>query len=618
MHQTTEFQGILTLNTTLVDQLYRYLEARESKTCQAIMNIIEMRLSEPETPLFLPGASTPLKVTETVDLVGKKIRQSVNSRQSLTGPSDWRSVADKISRVLWDYLEVLESCVTELFQRLDQVSVEEWGIELAHIADGIKDMLLHRLDDLDWATRRLEHQLYEYRWAGEARTSNFSMLKKACLFWQSHLDGAIRPNLEKCSKYLGFRWQKFSDQYERYIDIHTDVELVVDKFSEYQVFNGLETETQDKFKKIYRLVRLWQLNNEERALPRSETVRALRHAMSPERALSVFREYNQQLWRSFYEKSRMIKAKPWELSDRGNVSRMIEQIDGFRIELNTLSSTVLAYHDFLLKSEPGLRTKSRAGLTDWALGPERHETRQFSLLNADLHQMDEMMVDFSKSMDGTGIGLEHSVADIDPEVQSVLHEMAQPLISRPNMVVRSQHLVTLLKQLNLISNSDKATVDYVGLTLNKAMRADWQYNTLFDQPAFHQLYTVYRGIVGPIDDRTHLNRMQKFKRLIQQLDGWVSTHDTPRHAHEIEVDLSDMKGYLQDFLANAQRLAREDDSGKEERYATVAQQLLEYRYMFGSFFHRLLGNSAEARMLRKQLLFVDQYFEAVETTLTAS
>lgn len=601
MHQTTEFQGILTLNTTLVDQLYRYLEARESKACQAILNIIEMRLTEPGTPPFLPAASTPLKVTETVELVGKKIRQSVNNRQNLTGPSDWSSVANKISRILWDYLEVLESCVTELFQRLDQVGVEEWGIELAHIVDAIKEMLLHRLDDLDWAIRRLEYQLYEYRWAGEARASKLSMLKKAGLFWQTLLDRALRPNLEKCRKYLGFRYQKFSDQYERYIDMHTAIELVVDKFSECQVFNGLESETQDKFRKLYRLVRLWQLNNEERAMPRSETIRALRHAMSPERALSVFREYDQQLWRAFYDKSRLIKSRPWELSDRGSVSRIKEQIDGYRIELNTLSSTELAYHDFLLKSIP-----------------DRNETRQFTLLSADLHQMDEMMKDFSSSLEGKGVTLEHTIADIDQDVQSVLHEMAQPLISRSNMEVRAQHLVNLLKQLNLISNSDKRTVDYIGLTLNKAMRADWQYHVLFDQPAFHQLYTVYRGIVGSIDDRSHLNRVQKFKRLIQQLDAWVSTHDTPRHAHEIEVDLSDMKGYLQDFLAYAQRLSREDEPGKEERYATIAQQLLEYRYMFGSFFHRLRDNSAEARMLRKQLLFVDQYFEAVETTLTTS
>ncbi|MCE5317518.1 MAG: hypothetical protein LLG04_09205, partial [Parachlamydia sp.] len=157
----------------------------------------------------------------------------------------------------------------------------------------------------------------------------------------------------------------------------------------------------------------------------------------------------------------------------------------------------------------------------------------------------------------------------------------------------------------------------VGLNLNKAMRADWQYHVLFGLPAFHHLYAIYRGIVGTVDDRTHTNRMQKFKRLIQQLDSWVSSHDTPRHAHEIEVDLSDMKGYLQDFLAYAQRLSKDEEPGKEERYASIAQQLLEYRYMFGSFFHRLHDDSTESLMLRKQLLFVDQYFEAVETALAS-
>lgn len=600
--QTSEFQGILTLNLNLVDQLYRYLEDREEKTCQQILAIFQ----EP---------STGIKFSETVDLIGKKIRQANQTRQNLTGRGDWREICRKISDILWKYLEILEGSVTELFQQLDQIGVEEWGMELAHSVDAIKELLLHRLDDLSWTIRRLEHLLYDYRWAAELRASALAILKKGALFWQNVLDRALKTNLEKCRKYLGFRYQKFSDQYERYIDIHTAIELVVDKFSECRAFSSLDIETQDKFKKLYRLVRLWQLNRQARALPRRETIRAVRNAMSPERAVSLFKEYDKQLRRTLFAKSLMIKELPEETKDRGSMSRMQEEITGYRVELGTLMSTLSTYRDFLLKSDPGLRAKPQVGFSEWAMGPESHETKQLTVVGEDLRRLDEMMASFGHALEMKGTAPDSTIADVDQEVQAVLHEMAQPLISRQTMHMRAERFIGLLQMLDILSSSDQKVVDYVGKSLNKALRADWQYRVLFDIPAFHSLYAIYKGLVNPVEEKGHLHRLQKFKRLIQQLEHWVNSNDTPRHTHEIELDLNDMKGYLQDFLAYAQRLSREDLLDRDHRHAEIAQQLLEYRYLFGNFFHHVQDNSIESRILRKQLLFVDQYFDAVENQL---
>ncbi len=611
--QKSDFQGILTLNKHLVDQLHSYLEERETKACQALLNVAEVRLSQPGTPPFLPAAATSLKFSETVELVGKKIRQAIQTRQVLS--SEWSSIAGKTSEILWDYLETLEGCVTELFQQLDQVGVEDWSIEFSHIVDGIKEILLHRLDDLNWAIRRLEHQLHEYRWDCETRKSSWAFLKKSCIFWQGTLDRALRPNLEKCRKYLGFRYKKFSDQYERYIDMHTAIELVVDKFSEVQVFNKLDPETQDKFKRLYRLVKLWHLNSEERALPRRDTIRAVRNAMSPERAQVIFKEYDQQLWRALFEKSDLIKELPAELIHRGNINRVQEQLTGFRIELQTLLSTLSTYREFLFKSDPGVRAKPYLGFSEWTVGPENPEMKRFSILAEDLKRLDEVLVSFGKALDSKGVSPEPSLEAIDGQVQSVLREMKQPLISLITMQGRSERFVKLLEGLDILSNSDKRCVEYVGQSLNKAMRADWQYQTLFALPGFHHLYSLYRGLTGPLNERNHLNRLQKFKRLIQQLELWVKNQDTPRHTHEIELDLNDLKGYLQDFLASAQRLSRDEAADRESRISDAVHQLIEYRYIFGNFFHHLMDDSVEARTLRKQLLFVDQYFEAVDNSL---
>lgn len=438
-------------------------------------------------------------------------------------------------------------------------------------------------------------------------------LEKAHFFWKKTLDRALSTNLEKCRKYLGFRYQKFSGQYERYIDVHTAIELVVEKFHEYRVFATLEADSQEKFKKIYRLVRLWDLNRQTRALPRRETIRAVRNAMSPEQAFNLFHEYDLHLRRALFDKSRLIKEEPSELGDRGHIARMQEEIDGYRIELHTLYSTLTNYREFLYKSDPLLRTKPQLGFSEWVMEPERPQMKQLTALGENLKQLDEMLLNFGQALESKGIIPEVTLAEVDREIQAVLHEMAQPLIARASMQKRADRFVSLLDQLDLLSSSDKRIVNYVGRLLNKALRADWQYHVLSDSPTFHRLYSLYIGLVGPSEDRNHLNRLHKFKRLIQQLQSWVKNYDTPRHTHEIELDLNDLKGYLQDFLAYAQRVTKEESPDREQRVGEVAQQLLEYRYLFGNFFRHLQEDSIEERILRKQLLFVDQYFEAVET-----
>ena len=76
----------------------------------------------------------------------------------------------------------------------------------------------------------------------------------------------------------------------------------------------------------------------------------------------------------------------------------------------------------------------------------------------------------------------------------------------------------------------------------------------------------------------------------------------------------EMKEYLQDFLIVVQDLTK-DRTRAHEAMTQVARQLLEYRYIFGKFFHYLDQNEPEGKLIRNQFLFVDQYFETAENNL---
>lgn len=183
-----------------------------------------------------------------------------------------------------------------------------------------------------------------------------------------------------------------------------------------------------------------------------------------------------------------------------------------------------------------------------------------------------------------------------------------------------EKLVVALKSLDELGSFKQGISDFIGDSLSKALRNDWKYQVLLDIPQFYEVYSVHQGMAYVYEDRNHTARLNKFKRLVQQIDEWVKKKTYPKHIHEIELDISDIKGYLQDFLAHVQRFARDqeklsDSREYSEQVRELYRQLLEYRYLFGAFFHELSDDNPEERSIRNQFLFVDQYFESVDNKL---
>lgn len=174
-----------------------------------------------------------------------------------------------------------------------------------------------------------------------------------------------------------------------------------------------------------------------------------------------------------------------------------------------------------------------------------------------------------------------------------------------------------MQSLDEIATFDPKVVEFIGRTLCKAMCFDWKYHVLQEISAFHSLYHVHRDFFSLGGDRLHLNRLHKFQKILNRLDIWIQNQETLKHTQEIDLDIHDIKAYLQDFLAYVQRLEPEGESlWESDRFkrplAEAVQALLEYLHLFGKFCSHLHRDDSEHRLVRKQLLFIDQYFEAIE------
>ena len=134
--------------------------------------------------------------------------------------------------------------------------------------------------------------------------------------------------------------------------------------------------------------------------------------------------------------------------------------------------------------------------------------------------------------------------------------MGQPLISRSMMSRRAERLLEELIACDEVGSPKMETIYFVEDVLTKAMRFDWKYHVLHEFSIFHQIYKLHIGLCDHFEDPAHAFRMERLNHLFSQIQEWVEKDDLYRHVNEIELDMNDMKTYLQDFLAHVQRAAK--------------------------------------------------------------
>ncbi|MEM1283337.1 MAG: hypothetical protein AAGG81_07270 [Chlamydiota bacterium] len=615
--QPIDFQRIVALDKTLVEQLQKYLQEKEADLGNALLASVPQISSG--SPVIPPSRALKLKLSDATEGFGKKLRQVNQSSDDSLPPDTWKEVAQSINQACWEYEEVLEGCVKELFQQLDQIGIEQWNAELSLVLDSIKDTILHSIEDLVWALKRVESQLATFRLGQEAKQGKWTFFRKFLGFVSPVIDRSLMGNLVQTEKYLRIHHRKYARRLAEYISLDEKVRYIMKKLRGFQVLNTLDDSIKEKFKTVYYYVKLWKHNQKNDVIPIQELIRSLSYALTSEQTIEIFEKYLNSLKEALFHQSRVLKKKTIRYMKDSSGKKMIKEVmKGYRGEILTLGSTIAKYREFLLRTDPNPYVRSRWGFTEWIVGPEPDQTKKLLNIEYEVENLENLFEKIEESIEKGPSKGEGKRLRIIPDIQRLLHEMGQPLTSHSMTRTRAEHVLEHLEELNELGSFNPHAVEYAGKLFSKVLRADWKHHVLQEIPLFHELFAIHMGIVGGSDDRNHLNRMNKFKHLIQEIESWVKNRETRRHEHDIELDMNDLKAYLQDFLAQVQRTSKDDtlDSEKaKEVVSGLAHQLLIYRYLFGEFFHYLGRYTPDGKRIRNKLLFVDQYFESVENKL---
>lgn len=613
--QPIDFHGIVTLDKSIIVELTEYLSVKEGHLAYVVSHAIHPAEGDMLPPSLTPVAEKSMSLDDGIALFNERLRQCAQDPNVRPAQNDWKDAAEHINASFWNYVELLEGVVTEFFQQLDQIGFERWNNELISVVESIKTLLSHKLRQAAEGIDQLEELLKSYQRQCETSAGFFTQIQR--LIKGSLLDKDLKKNIGKTEKFLGFRYQTFMHRVEQYNLLQQSTAPSTKKFESYMIFEHFDETQKNSFIHLYQWLRIWELNQTTKSLPEREPVRAIRGLQSPEKALRFFRTYEKLLRQALFSRSRAIKMQPYSVVDLIGKIQHQHALQGQMAELHTLGNTARKYRDFLLRTDPNPYIRSRLGFGEWIVGPEPAIAKLLTELIYDIEGLDELFNKLMKSIEEGDIS-DAAFHQVKDDIQRILHEMAQPLTSYPLMLSKGRAFVRDLEQINELGSTHAEVVDIVGDALSRALRSDWKFHVLQEINEFKQAFAIHQGIVGPMVDRIHENRVERFTKIIGEIREWVKNNDTHSHLGEIEADVSDLKGYLQDFLAHAQRFAKESETEEivdPMGIRDITNQLLEYRCLFGHFFHQLRRDRSEERVIRNQFLFVDQYFESVENIL---
>ncbi|MBA2368739.1 MAG: hypothetical protein H0V82_06920 [Candidatus Protochlamydia sp.] len=608
-----DFQGLMDLDQKIVDQLEKYLQQKETRLSHQILTIIQPMPMEAYAPL-LSFNGGHLKLSDAVEGFTKKVRLIVKGGLNNLPKYEGDKAVAKINRALWEFTEVLEGCVVELFQQIKQVSVDRWHVSIAHVVLAIKNMLIHYIEDLIWAIRRLEKPLKEYNMKFEKKERMWSKLWS---YWEKSINPELIKNLKQSETFLKEQYEIFNQSYIQFLHINVKVEDLLIKMKTFPVLALLEVPEQNLYIDVFRLLKILELNTRPKGSLALDTIRSLKNLTSVDNVIWTLRIYYRGLKDAFFNSSyelKCLKNEPHEFD--ASLEKLKFKVKEYQHELKELIVTMVHYRVFILKTDANPYVRSRWGFTEWIVGPEPVKSKKLLNLIYSAEELSKGYSGFLISLEGNFKEMHQQRLHIHQEIEKLLHEMGQPLISRSMMRNRVNGLLEELKKYDEIGSPELESIDYVDTILAKAMREDWKYHILHEFSLFHELYRLHLGLCDYIEDPSHAFRMERFRLLFDQIEDWLNKGDIYSHVHEIELDINDMKAYLQDFLAAIQRIVKEKppESISYQAVHKYKQELLEYRYVFGQFFFILLGKESDGQ-LRNQFLFVDQYFETVENLL---
>lgn len=594
--QSADFLGISLADEKHGDKLDKFLVSHEEHIAQAIVESV-FRYSGNKQKYDIGSINFQTAL--------EKIKFFFEQRNEISDAKSWHSLIKDTNEILWEQVELLEGFVNELFHQLSCTNILKWQDSLNQVVDNFEKILSIHLSKTQNFIDDLKLLFIQYSRDNEKSVQRWV---KSWLGRQNEaIDEELISNIEYSETVLLLHTQQFREHYLQVEKIKNEVQRESERLKKFDMLASLGTSDSELFESTYRFLKIWEGTPAFQKNSHDALIRAFRQ-FSRDKILLTLQRYAAVLELALYDKSRTLKTSPKPLfEDLQGRSFMLDVVKGFKTEAETLHSTADKLKSFISQHNPERMNKG--------------ESSKYAEKLEEIVQAAEALNGYySQLIKALEIGPHQDenerLEKIDFHISRKLHTIAQPLLSTNHFKSHVDKILTRLEQVDELGGYGRETVDYVRHVLGRLLRADWKEHLVTALPHFLRLYKLHQGIVGPSIDQAHERRWNKLNELLERLQIKLFQNEAIP-SNEIEYDINDIKGYLQDFLATLQRSLKDESIGPRRirKYIEEGiQQLLEYRYLFGRFFASL-KSQPEGQYFRQEFLFVDQYFEAIESKI---
>lgn len=594
--------GLFSLNNSLSEQLQDYLRLKEARLANFIFYQLFPKAIYENVPIIQENQE--MKLYSLVDFIERNYLEIKNniSKKELK-----QFIIPETNQAIWQFVEVLEGNVHELFQRIKNLEISNWNDEIYLIVTEIKELLFNCIEDLIVSIQRLE-KIFQ-----NLNAENFLILKffKAIYyFFGSVLDRNILINLIDTRIYLNQNYKKFLTKFNDLNHLYFSVSKKIRKLKKCIVFSSLDKDLKKRFINLYKIVKLWEENKNAKIFSRVDFFKTIKHNIPAGKSYVILKRYLEHITTWFFA-----LTEEWKL-EKSNLQ--IEKTEHMEEELHMLETIIERYRHMLLSTDPNPYVRSRLGFKEWVVGPEPRKTKELLELAYSIDELKSLLARFKDSM-------KHYDKEEDPQakqfilkkgIYSVIHDMGQPLASRSMMRSRINRLLELINECDELGGSAGDVGSLVTDAFLNAFRFDWHYQLLFENSKFQDLWTIHIYSERIEKDFVHDKRMSHFKKMVRHIENWIKQNEAFKHLHDLETDITDAKEQLQEYLSQVKRRLDSLHGIEKSLYKEqVKLQLLEYYELFDRFFFFLRKFEDNGKLILNQFQFIVQYLEATRQSI---
>lgn len=588
--------GLFSLNQSLIEQLKSFLRLKEAKLANFIFHQLFPKVVLENFPQLKEHQQ--MKLPSLCSYIEENDSE-IKSKISKHGLKE--IILPEINQAIWQFVEVLESNVVELFQRIKSMEISNWTEEMYLIVTEIKELILTYIEDLIFFVQQLEirlKNLYAHKF--------ISLFSNVYGFFRSTLDRNILINLLSTKIYLNQNYLNFQTKFNSLNDLYFSVSKKSKKYKNYIGFSSLDKDVKKRFINLYKIVKLWEENKKAKIFNRSDFLKTIKQNIPAGQSYTLLKRYLEHITTWLFSLS-----EEWKL-EKNYIQ--IEKVEFLEEELQALEAIIERYRNMLLSTDPNPYVRSRLGFKEWVVGPEPRKTKELLDLTYKIDGLKRLFTKFKHSlrrMDEEEEPLAKQFA-LKMRIYNVIHEMEQPLASRSMIRSRIERLLDLIDECDELGGSAGDVGSLITDALLSAFRVDWHYQLLFDNPKFQDLWTIHVHAEEMEKDFAHERRVGHFKKMIKHIENWIKQNEAFKHLHDLETDITDAKEQLQEYLSQVKRRLSLVHGVEKSLYKEqVKLQLLEYYELFDRFFFFLRKYEINGKMILNQFQFMDQYLEAI-------